>query len=165
MGRNRAELVLRLTGLLLYFAGIELSILLSKKTHINLQRYSIAVDMVGFLVLAAIPTNAGAVVGLLPMFFMLSTQWCVFSGTRGYTSSSVFSTNNFRQTILALNEYAFSKDKEHLKKAMFFINTLFCFHVNIVLSYVSVKHFGVYASLFGFVYALPAFVITYIKND
>ncbi len=165
MGRNRDELLIRIFGLLLYFAGIELVILLSKETQINLKRYSILVDVAAFLVLAVIPDNANTVVGQLPMFFMLSTQWSVFSGTRGYTSSSVFSTNNFRQVILAFNEYAFSKDREQLKKAMFFLNTLFWFHVNIALSYFTVKYFSVYASLFGFIYAVPAFVIIYMKDE
>lgn len=165
MGRNKEELLFRILGLLLYFAGIEFVVLLSKKTNINLKRYSILVDMAAFLVLAIIPDNASMMVGLLPMFFMLSTQWSVFSGTGGYTSSSVFSTNNFRQVILALNEYVFSKDKKQLKKAMFFINTLFWFHVNIAVSYYSVKYFSIYASLFGLIYAVPAFVITYMKDE
>lgn len=165
LGRNRDELLIRVVGLLLYFAGIEFIVLLSKKAHINLQRYSIVVDMVGFLVLAAIPDNASSVAGILPIFFMLSTQWSVFSGTRGYNSASVFSTNNFRQTVLALNEYAFSRDRGQLKKALFFLNSLFWFHVNIALSYFLVKYFSVYASLFGFMYAVPAFVITYIRDE
>jgi uncharacterized membrane protein YoaK (UPF0700 family) len=121
--------------------------------------------MAGFLVLAAIQDNASAVIGILPMFFMLSTQWSVFNGTRGYNSASVFSTNNFRQTVLALSEYAFSRDSGQLKKALFFMNSLFWFHVNIALSYFFIKYFSVYASLFGFIYAVPAFAITYIRDE
>lgn len=164
LGRNREELLLRVLGLFLYFAGIECYVLLTKKTQINIQRYSILVDMAGFVVLTAIPINASKVLGILPIFFMLSTQWSVFHGAKNYNSATVFSTNNFFQTVIALNEYAFNKDKKQLNKALFYMNTLFWFHVSIVLSYICVKHFSIYASLIGFVYAIPAFVITYIGD-
>lgn len=99
------------------------------------------------------------------MFFMLSTQRSVFNGTRGYNSSSVFLTNNFRQAVLALSEYAFSRNRKQLKMVIFYMNSLFWFNVNIILSYFTVKYFGVFASLFGFLFAVPAFVITYSKDE
>jgi len=163
-GRNGSEILIRIAGLLLYLAGIEGTLLLSKKTKLNMQRYSIMVDMAGFLVLAALPDNINALAGILPMFFMLSTQWSVFHGTRGYNSSTIFSTNNFRQTVLSLGEYALSRDREQLKMALFFINTLFWFHINVAFSYFLVKDFGVQACLFGFIYAVPAYIITFIKE-
>lgn len=165
LGRNRAELLTRVIGLLLYLAGIEGALVLSKKTSINMQRYSIVVDMAGFLVLAAMPDNINGVVGILPMFFMFSTQWSIFHGTRGYNSSTIFSTNNFRQTVLSLGEYVLSRDREQLKMAMFFMNTLFWFNINVAVSYFLVKGFGVQACLFGFVYAVPALLITFIKYE
>jgi uncharacterized membrane protein YoaK (UPF0700 family) len=165
MGKNKKELLLRVIGLFLYIMGIELVVLFSKKTKINLHRYSIVVDMAGFLILAMIPEQVNKVVGILPMFFILSTQWSVFHGERGYNSATVFSTNNLRQTLLALNEYAFSRDRKQLNKALYYINTLFWFHFNVVISYFAVKYVGVYAALFGFIYAVPALAISYIKDE
>lgn len=165
VGKNKEELLLRFIGLFLYIMGIELVVIFSKKTKINMQRYSIAVDMAGFLILAMIPEQVNKVAGILPMFFMLSTQWSVFHGERGYNSATVFSTNNLRQTLLALNEYAFGRDKKQLNKALYYINTLFWFHINVAISYFAVKYFGVYASLFGFIYAVPALAITFIKDE
>jgi len=165
VGKNKNDLFLRLLGLFLYIMGIELVVLFSKKTKINLKQYSIAVDMAGFLVLAAIPEHVNKVAGILPIFFILSTQWSVFHGERGYNSASVFSTNNLRQFLLALNEYAFGKDKKQLNKALYYINTLFWFHINIAVSYFAVKHFSIHASLFGFIYAVPALAITFIKEE
>lgn len=162
VGRNRTELLARIAGLLLYLAGIEGFLVLSKKTKLNMQRYSIIVDMAGFLVLAVLPDDISGVVGILPMFFMLSTQWSVFHGTRGYNCATIFSTNNFRQAALSLGEYALTRDREQLKKALFYINTLFWFHINVAISYFLVKGFGVQASLFGFIYAVPALAITFI---
>lgn len=165
IGRSWPELLIRIAGLLLYLAGIEVFLVLSKKTKLNMQRYSIIVDMAGFLVLAALPDGISGTVGILPMFFMFSTQWSVFHGTRGYNSATIFSTNNFRQTALSLGEYVLSRDKEQLKKALFFMNTLFWFNINVAISYFLVKGFGVQACLFGFIYAAPALAITFIKDE
>lgn len=165
LGKNKSELLLRLTALFLYIMGIELVALFSKKSKINLQRYSIFVDMAGFLVLIMIPEQANKVAGILPIFFMLSTQWSVFHGVRGYNSATVFSTNNLRQLVLAINEYAFGRDRKQMDKALYYINTLFWFHINVALSYFAVKSFSVYASLFGFVYAVPALAITFIRDE
>lgn len=164
-GRNRNELILRVIGLLLYILGIELVALLSRTSKINLQRYSILVDMAGFLLLAIIPEQINNIVGILPMFFVLSTQWSVFHGERGYNSATVFSTNNLRQMLLALNDYAFDKDRKQLNTALYYFNTLFWFYINVAVSYFTVKYFGIHASLFGFIYAVPAMVITFIKED
>lgn len=165
VGKNKDELLLRIFGLFLYIMGIELVVLFSKKTKINLERYSICVDMAGFLILAMIPEQSNMMIAILPIFFILSTQWSVFHGVRGYNSATIFSTNNLRQMVLALNEYAFDRDRKQLNKALYYINTLFWFHINIVLSYFVVKYFGIYASLFGFIYAVPALAITLIKDD
>ena len=165
VGKNKNEFLLRVTGLFLYIMGIELVVLLSKKTKINLQRYSIFIDMAGFLVLAMIPEHVNKVAGLLPIFFILSTQWSVFHGVRGYNSATVFSTNNLRQLLLALNEYAFNRERKQLNNVLYYINTLFWFHINIALSYYAVKSFSIYASLFGFIYAVPALAITFIKDE
>lgn len=165
VGKNKEELLLRVIGLFLYIMGIELVVILSKKTKINMQRYSIVVDMAGFLILAMIPEQVNKVAGILPIFFILSTQWSVFHGERGYNSATVFSTNNLRQTLLALNEYAFTRDRKQLNKALYYINTLFWFHITVAISYFVVKYFGVYASLFGFIYAVPALATTFIKDE
>ncbi|NLZ49897.1 MAG: DUF1275 domain-containing protein [Clostridiales bacterium] len=165
VGRNKYELFLRILALFLYIMGIELVEILSKKTQINLQRYSICVDMAGLLVLIMIPKEANVLVGVLPIFFILSTQWSVFHGVRGYNSATIFSTNNLRQTVLAINEYAFGRDRKELKKALYYINTLFWFNINIAFSYFAVKYFGIYASLFGFIYTVPALVITFMKDE
>lgn len=165
VGKNTHEFLLRGMGFLLYILGTELVVVFSKRTKINLQRYSIYVDMAGFLILAMIPAQVNTVVGILPIFFMLSTQWNVFHGVRGYNSASVFSTNNLRQVVIALTEYAFSKDRKQLDKALYYINTLFWFHINIVFSYFAIKSFGIYASLFAFIYAVPALAITWVKDE
>jgi uncharacterized membrane protein YoaK (UPF0700 family) len=83
LGKNKEELLLRVIGLFLYIMGIELVVIFSKKAKINMQRYSIAVDMAGFLILVMIPEQVKKVQETFQIFFILSTQWSVYHGERG----------------------------------------------------------------------------------
>src|SRR5699024_11733141 len=60
----------------------------------------------------------------------LAFQWCIFKGAMGYTSSTIFSTNNIKQTVVSLTEYFLIQDttikQEKLKKGCFFGGTLLC---------------------------------------
>lgn len=100
------------------------------------------------------------VIGLL--LYILGIESVVLLSRK---SATVFSTNNLRQMLLALNDYAFDRDRKQLNKALYFFNSLFWFYINVAVSYYTVKHFGIHASLFGFIYAVPAMVITFIKED
>lgn len=164
-GRNAREVLLRLAALLTYILGLSLVVILSRRARVNIQRYSILVDMAGFLVLAFIPEGADRVAALLPLFFMLSTQWSVFHGVRGYNSATVFSTNNLKQAVVALNEYALTKNRQHLGDALYFLGTLFWFHASVVISYFTVRAFGPKSSLFAFIFALPALAMTWVREE
>lgn len=148
LGRNLPEFILRVAGMLLYLLAIEIYVILSKKTPLNMERYGIYIDMVGLFVLCLIPADANPAIGILPLFFMMSTQWCIFHGTKEFASSTIFSTNNFKQTVLALSEYHFDKDRKHLRRAKFFGNSLIWYHLGVVFSFFAVKYFGIRASLF-----------------
>lgn len=67
--------------------------------------------------------------------------------------------------MLAFTEYSLDKDKKQLHKALYYAVTLFCFHISVAISYFAVKYFGIYACLIGFAYAVPAFFVTFIKEE
>jgi hypothetical protein len=67
--------------------------------------------------------------------------------------------------VLAFTEYSLDKDKKQLHKALYYAVTLFCFHISVAISYFAVKYFGIYACLIGFAYAVPAFFVTFIKEE
>lgn len=161
LGRNFGQFLLHLFGVILYFIGIELYVFLSHKTKINIERYSIIVNMLGCIVLSFIPLSVDPVSGLLPIFFMMSTQWSIFHGTNGYNSSTIFSTNNFRQMSLGLGEYILTKDKAHIDKAKFFANSLLWYHLGVAASYFGCKFFGVQASLLILLPSFAALLVTY----
>ena len=94
LGRDFFDFMLRIAGMLLYMGAIAIYAVLHKKTTLNLQKYAIGVDMSGLVLLALLPDNINPVAGILPIFFMMATQWSVFHGNGEYISSTIFSTNN-----------------------------------------------------------------------
>jgi len=161
LGHNIKEFLLHFLGVILYFAGIELYVFISHKTNFNIQRYGIAVNMAGCILLSFIPSSIDPISGLLPIFFMMSTQWSVFHGANGYNSSTIFSTNNFRQTALGIGEYICSKDKAHMNKAKFFANSLFWYHLGVAVSFFACKFFNIQASLLVLIPCFIALLISY----
>ena len=89
---------------------------------------------VGFL-----PETLNVVVALYPIFFAMSIQWSSFGGARGFYSATIFSTNNTKQSSLALAEYLCDHDRAHLRKMWFYLATLGCFHVGASWAFCAVK--------------------------
>ena len=54
-------------------------------------------------------------------------------------SSTIFSTNNTKQSSLALAEYLRDHDRAHLRKTWFYLATLGCFHVGASWAFCAVK--------------------------
>lgn len=78
-------------------------------------------------------------VALYPVFFAMSIQWSSFAGARGFYSSTIFSTNNTKQTSLALANYLCDGDKAHLRKLWFYFFTLLSFHTGAAAAFFAVK--------------------------
>lgn len=134
-GRNWYEALFRLGAALLYIAAIVLASLLVKRTRLNMRLISIGVNAAAALICTFIPTSVDNVVALYPIFFCMAMQWCIYNGAEGYACSSIFSTNNIKQTAASLTEYFCDKDKAHLRKARFFGTTLIFFHIGVIIGY------------------------------
>lgn len=72
----------------------------------------------------------------------MSVQWSTFAGARGFNSSTIFSTNNTKQTALALAHFLCEGERAYLGKAGFYAATLLCFHLGATASFFAVKAFG-----------------------
>jgi uncharacterized membrane protein YoaK (UPF0700 family) len=164
LGRDYHEFFLRVICFVLYAAGVFLGLMVMKKTSFSEQRYSILVDVIGAVVLCLIPTDTDIVVGVMPIFFMMATQWTIFHGNGKYNSSTIFSTNNLKQLTLSLGEYLLDKDAEHLDKAKFFANSILWFHIGVAVSFFACRAFDVMASLCVLPVAVAALLLT-IVND
>lgn len=151
LGRNFTDASLRLGALLLYVAAMVIFAVLRKKTPLNLKYLAIAIDAAAAAASAAMPGQMDPVLALYPVFFAMSFQWCVFKGAEGYACSTIFSTNNLKQTVLSLTEYFLAgedeqgKRTESLKKGRFFGETILFFHLSVAAAFLALHMMGLSA--------------------
>jgi uncharacterized membrane protein YoaK (UPF0700 family) len=114
------------------------------------------------VVLCILPQNLYSFVYLLPLFFMMSTQWSVFHGIGEYNSSTIFSTNNLRQMTISLTEYYLDgkTDEKKLHRGKFFANSLLWYHIGVAYSYFAYELFAQYAILAALPLTIGALALT-----
>ncbi|MGN0482929.1 MAG: YoaK family protein [Lachnospiraceae bacterium] len=163
LGGNLLEFLVRIGGLIVYFSAIELTVYLETKTNIPLKRYTIFIECICLILLSLMPKDGDAILCLYPLFFMMSTQWCVFHGANGFNSSTIFSTNNFKQFSLALGHYLSEKDEASLEKMKLFANSLIFFHLGVAASFFACHAIQIQACWFA---ALPiAFAFFLVRKE
>lgn len=133
LSANWPDLLLRIGGAVLYMCAIALTVWLPRKCRTDLRRISVVLDMAAALVVGLFPEGIPPVLGLYPLFFAMAFQWNSFTGADGFVSSTIFSTNNFRQFSMALAETL--SGRSQLPKAAFFGKTLLSFHSGVAVSY------------------------------
>ena len=145
MSALRGDIVavlLHIGGLVLYIAGTMLTVLLPHYFNLNMQRAVPFIDALACIVLCFIPADANPLLGLYPMFFAMSIQWSSFSGAKGYTSSTIFSTNNVKQASLAFASYITDGDRKHIDKLLFYVFTILAFSLGSAVSFIAVLFMG-----------------------
>lgn len=135
---NAHAVALHLGALVLYVLGTMLTVLLPHWFGWDMHKVSPLITAAAAVVIAFLPETLDPVVALYPIFFAMSTQWSSFGGARGFYSSTIFSTNNTKQTSLALANYLCDHDRAHLRKLWFFLFTLLCFHAGAAMAYFAV---------------------------
>ena len=123
-----------------------LTVLLPHWFRLDIRRTAPVVDALAAVVLGFLPAEMPVTLALYPIFFAMSVQWGAFNGAQGFNSSTIFSTNNTKQTSLALAHYLCEKDPMYLAKCWFYAATLLCFHLGATLSFFAVKLWGLRAS-------------------
>lgn len=142
---DRIHALMRLGALLLYVFGTMLTVLIPHYLHWDMRRLCPIMEGAMALLLGFFPIDMPLILSLYPIFFSMSIQWGTFAGAQGYLSSTIFSTNNTKQTSLSLARYLCDKDKKHLKKMYFFLSTLLCYHIGAVVCYFAVQWLAVRA--------------------
>ncbi len=138
IGSMRGEwqtVALHAFGAFLYCLAIFLVTFLPKHTKLNVKILAMTVDLACAVVMWRFPIdkNLPFTAYLYPTFFAMAFQWCAFKGAYGFSSSTIFSSNNLRQLISSLTEIFCNGDKSFSIKAKFFGATLFGFHFGIAL--------------------------------
>lgn len=144
---NGAYVLYHLGSLLCYALGTMLTVLLPHLFGWNPRYLSPAVSALAAILLAFLPEDLPVLVSLYPIFFAMSFQYSSYSGADGYNSATIFSSNNTKQTFLALAEYCCHRDRSQLRRMRLFGFTLMFFHLGAVMAYFAVKWAGVAASL------------------
>lgn len=148
VGRSFMEVAIRLGACIIYVIAIILATILEKKVK-KIQIVTIVLEIVVVGFLGIIPTTINPMIALYPMFFITAFQWCIFKGAKGYVSSTIFSTNNIKQTVVSFTEYYLLEEnkekerKEKLEKAKFFGGSLLAFHMGALCSALLYPLFGI----------------------
>lgn len=141
---SSGDFLIRLGATLCYIAGIVFATLMPKFMRKGVFRFwAIAVDAIACVGLAWIPGKVNPVLALYPMFFATAVQWLAYSQADGFSSATIFSTNNLRQCFAGLTEFLYGRNKKHLEQFCFFAGTLICFHLGVVYGFFAMKAWGI----------------------
>lgn len=159
VGRNIPGFLLRLVGLLIYMLGC-ITFVVSKHNHLPVEWISLGLNCILFVLMAFWDYASGKVIALYPFFFAMAFQYNSFPGIEKYNSATVFSTNNTRQLSLALGEFFYSKDREELNRASFYLGSLVFLNSGAALCAVLFRYYDQKTILFG--YLLQAFAVPFL---
>ncbi len=147
LGGKGLSVLYRLGALLCYALGTMLTVVLPFRFGWNVRYLSPLISAAMAVLLALLPAEMPVLVSLYPIFFAMSFQYSSFSGADGFNSATIFSSNNTKQTFLALAEYWCRRDGKQLRRARLFGFTLLCFYGGTAASFFAVKWAGIAASL------------------
>ena len=150
-GRNGKELIFRIGFAAVFASALVISYLLKNKKGCDLRGSCMAVDGAALIIMSLIPVSAEPLVSIYPLAFAASFQWGTFSGTNGYNSSTIFSTNNFRQFVWGVTEFVCSGSSEAQKRGVYYGITLFMFLSGSFLGFASVDWLGIKGGLLGLI--------------
>lgn len=138
LGRDPEDVAQRLGAALIFIAGLAAATVLAARKWRGIRYLALALDAAAAVCVGCIPVSASPVAALYPVFFATAFQWCVFKGEKGYVSATIFCTNNLKQIVTALTEYALlpkgaPERREKLEKAGFFGGTFGSFYLGVLL--------------------------------
>ena len=141
---SAADFLIRLGATLCYIGGIVFATLMPKLLKKGDFRFwALGVDAAACLVLAWIPAKADPVLALYPMFFATAVQWLAYRQADGFSSATIFSTNNLRQCVAGLTEFCCNREQKHFERFRFFAGTLVCFHLGVACGWFGMRACGI----------------------
>lgn len=164
LGHNFSSALIRLGGVAVYMLALGLTAYLPKHSRISLPLASVLLDGVAAFVVGFLPAGMDPVLALYPFFFATAFQWGSFKGAYGFTSSTIFSTNNLRQFTTAVTEIIFNRDSSFCLKARFFGCTLLSYHLGVAVSYILCVVWGTHSIWFVIPAAIAAVPFVCIDN-
>ena len=152
-----------LIGLIIYILGLVLATVLPKKIGKTAMLLSPIIDISAFISMAILEHSQHQMLIVCIAFFAMSFQWVSFPEINGYSSSTIFSTNNLRQCVTAFTEYLCTHDKEMKHKGLYYLGTLISYNLSAGLYFVLSCFFD-NAILFGIFISAIAFFVIFSTN-
>ena len=153
---NLTDAFLRLAIFILYGLAIIAAFLIGEHFASVKSYIALAVEAVCIWIAGIIPTSVNPLIALFPVFILNAYQWQAFTTPECYNSSTIFSTNNYKQTLLAWTRYHMTHDLAQKKRALLFTNTLILFHLGVLVGYFAVEYLGAHGIWVAFVSLVTA---------
>ena len=155
---------IRLGALVLFSLSIAAAYLINRMVKPDMERRCLIVDVGGFLLCLLLPKGLPDLVRLYPIFIASSFQWGTFSGTDGYNSSTIFTTNNLKQCVLSWTQYLLDHEETMRRRAWFYTITVGAFTVGALIGCMAVLRMGGRGVVWGLGLILAAGVLSFLKK-
>ncbi|MDD3164514.1 MAG: YoaK family protein, partial [Oscillospiraceae bacterium] len=134
---NWRSALIYLGAAILYFSATCLTVLIIRKTHKDVQLVCVGIEFVSVILMSTFPAEMNPFLAMYPIFFCMAFQWNSFKGADGNVCSSIFSTNNLKQTAISLTDYFCDHETKHLVRARFYCLVILSFHLGVAMAWVS----------------------------
>ncbi len=139
---NLTDALLRLAIFVLYGLAILAAFLIGERFPSSKAYIALVIEAVCVWIAGVIPVSVNPLIALFPVFILNAYQWQTFTDPECYNSSTIFSTNNYKQTILSWTRYHINHDLAQKKRAWLFTNTLILFHLGVLAGYFAATYIG-----------------------
>lgn len=136
------SVLIRLGSVVVFALAVAIATLIPARTSWNVRKICLYIEIPVCILLAFFPADMNGMLSLYPVFFIMAFQWTSFTGACGYVCSTIFSTNNLKQTVSSFCLYWNSGDPKYKEKGTIFGLTLLAFHTGIAISYATSKMLG-----------------------
>ncbi|MEI3380690.1 MAG: YoaK family protein [Dorea sp.] len=121
---NLTDALLRLAIFVLYGLAILAAFLIGERFPSSKAYIALVIEAVCVWIAGVIPVSVNPLIALFPVFILNAYQWQTFTDPECYNSSTIFSTNNYKQTILSWTRYHINHDLAQKKKSLAFYQHL-----------------------------------------
>ena len=164
LGGNMFAVMTRVGALLMFVTGVITSFLLSKKTSKDMRKIVIAVNAVTLTAVALMPLDWDPIMTIYPMIFAASFQWGTFSEAQGYASSTIFLSNNTKQSALAWTQFVMTKDWKFFHKAILYTFTIISFLTGCYVAGHAVFAYGAGGAYIGYTILAIALILVCMSD-
>lgn len=139
---NLTDALLRLSIFVLYGLTIVAAFLIGERFPTAKSYIALVVEGICVWIAGVVPVSVNPLIALFPVFILNAYQWQTFTDPECYNSSTIFSTNNYKQTLLSWTRYHINHDLAQKKRAWLFTNTLIFFHLGVISGYFASNYIG-----------------------